>query len=44
MLGFLLAAIYLLPRMVSGRITRTDRFAFGPFMLVGAVAVLFIAA
>jgi leader peptidase (prepilin peptidase)/N-methyltransferase len=41
-LGFLLAALYLLPWVVSGRIARSDRFAFGPFMLVGAVAVLLI--
>jgi leader peptidase (prepilin peptidase)/N-methyltransferase len=43
-LGFLFAALYLLPRTVLGRIARTDRFAFGPFMLVGAVAVLLVAA
>ena len=43
-LGFLLAALYLLPRMITGRYSHSERIALGPFMLVGAFAVLLVAA
>jgi leader peptidase (prepilin peptidase)/N-methyltransferase len=42
--GFLLAAIYVLPRMITGRLSRSDRIALGPFMLLGAFAVLLVVA
>lgn len=43
-LGFGLAALSLLPRMITGRCARTERIALGPFMLVGAFTVLLVAA
>lgn len=43
-LGFLLAALYLLPRMMAGRSARSERIAFGPFMLMGALIILLVAA
>jgi leader peptidase (prepilin peptidase)/N-methyltransferase len=43
-LGFLLAALYLLTQLVAGRFSRSERIALGPFMLVGAFAVLLVAA
>ena len=43
-LGFLLAALYLLPRLITGRFSRSERMALGPFMLVGAFAALLVAA
>jgi leader peptidase (prepilin peptidase) / N-methyltransferase len=43
-LGFVLAALYLLPRTVSGRLARSDRIAFGPFMLIGAFIMVLITA
>lgn len=43
-LGFALAAVYLLPRMIRGRCSRSTRIAFGPFMLIGAFAILVVVA
>lgn len=42
--GFLLAALYLLPRLITGRLSRSNRIALGPFMLLGAFAVLLVTA
>jgi leader peptidase (prepilin peptidase) / N-methyltransferase len=42
-LGFVLAALAGLCLLVTGRISRRDRIAFGPFMLLGAlVAILLV--
>jgi leader peptidase (prepilin peptidase) / N-methyltransferase len=38
--GFLLAAIYGIALLVSGRATRKQHIAFGPFMIAGAFLVL----
>lgn len=43
-LGFLLAGLYLVPQMITGRSSRSTRIAFGPFMLIGALAMLIVAA
>lgn len=43
-LGFLLAAVYLVPRLITGRSSRSTRIAFGPFMILGALTVLIVVA
>lgn len=43
-LGFALAALFVLPRIVTGGFSRTRTIAFGPFMLLGALGALLIAA
>jgi leader peptidase (prepilin peptidase)/N-methyltransferase len=43
-LGFLLAALYLLPRMITGRFFRSEQIPLAPFMLAGAFTVLLVAA
>lgn len=43
-LGFALAALFVLPRIVTGGFSRTRTLAFGPFMLLGALGALLIAA
>lgn len=43
-LGFLLAALFLLPRIVTGGFSRNRRIAFGPFMLLGALAAVLVVA
>ncbi|MDA8302185.1 MAG: prepilin peptidase [Actinomycetota bacterium] len=43
-LGFLLAACYLLARMVIGRFSPSEQIPLAPFMLVGAFTVLLVVA
>ena len=43
-LGFVLAALYLLARMFTGRFSRSEQIPLAPFMLVGAFAVLLVVA
>ena len=43
-LGFVLAALYLLPRMLTGRFSRSEQIPLAPFMLVGAFTVLLVVA
>ena len=43
-LGFVLAALYLLPRMVTGGFSRSEQIPLAPFMLVGAFTVLLVVA
>jgi leader peptidase (prepilin peptidase)/N-methyltransferase len=43
-LGFLLAALFLLPQVIASRSSRTRIIPLGPFMLLGALSVLLIAA
>lgn len=38
--GFLLAAVYGIALLVSGRATRKHQIPFGPFMVGGAFAVI----
>jgi leader peptidase (prepilin peptidase) / N-methyltransferase len=38
--GFLLAALYGIALMMSGRATRKQQIPFGPFMIVGAFLVI----
>lgn len=38
--GFLFAALYGIALLMSGRASRKQQIAFGPFMLVGAFAVI----
>jgi leader peptidase (prepilin peptidase)/N-methyltransferase len=38
--GFLLAALYGVALLVSGRATRKQQIPFGPFMIIGAFAVI----
>jgi leader peptidase (prepilin peptidase)/N-methyltransferase len=42
--GLLLASAYALILLASGRISRTDRLAHGPFMLLGALLAIVFAA
>ena len=43
-LGFVLAACYLLPRMITGRFSPSEQIPLAPFMLVGAFTVLLVVA
>jgi leader peptidase (prepilin peptidase)/N-methyltransferase len=38
--GFLLAAVYGIALLMSGRATRKHQIPFGPFMIAGAFAVI----
>lgn len=38
--GFLLAAVYGIALLVSGRATRKQQIPFGPFMIAGAFLVI----
>lgn len=41
--GFLFAAVYGIALLLSGRATRKQQFAFGPFMIIGAFLAILAA-